>query len=311
MTPSHLPLLTLLFGAACATATPAGVAEPVPNAGEPRIECKIIDTSTPAKISVIEGDGVSVHTFLAPAVSSGTATHVIETADSLVIVDTQMLRAYAAEFRAYADGLGKPISHVFVSHGHPDHYFGLESFDDRPTYALPETAKQIRARGAFHLLNHQKNERECDAVTDRVRVPEHTAVVGELVVGGTTLILERVRKAEDNDQLVIRVPAAKTLILQDLMATDTHGFISAGFEEHWVEVLEAYGAAEAYEHVLAGHGAPTDRAGIATMIDYVERGAAIAESAESAEAFIEAMRVAFPDKQGMYLVELMGKLNFR
>ena len=109
---------------------------------------------------------------------------------------------------------------------------------------------------------------------------------------------------------MIRVPAAKTLILQDLMATDTHGFTLAGFEDEWVETLRGYAADEAYEHVLAGHGTPTDRAGITKMINYIERSVAIVAAAESGEAYVEAMRAAFPDKRGMYLVELMAKLTF-
>lgn len=269
-----------------------------------------IDTSAEATISVLDGDGVRVHSFVAPEVASGTATHVIETADALVVVDTHMLRHYAGQFRQYVDSLGKPISHVLVSHAHPDHYFGLESFEDLPTLALAATIEQIEKRGAFHLENHRVNLHECDAVTDRVRLPAQTIEPGELVVGGVTLVLEHVRRAEDNDQLVIRVPAAKVLILQDLMATDTHGFISAGFEEHWVALLEQYRSAEGYEHVLAGHGTPTGIAGITTMIDYVERSAAIVSEAKSRSQFRDAMTAAFPDRSGLYLVDLMAKLLF-
>lgn len=273
-------------------------------------ECRFVDTSTPATITTYEEGGVTVHTFRTPDVSAGSATHVIETRASLVVVDTQLLRDYAKSFRAYVDGLGKPIVAVHISHGHPDHFFGLEYFEDVPSYALADTHEHIQQRHEFHLRMHRETERECDAVTDRVRFPKQTLTPGTQTIDGVEFIFEEVTRAEDNTQLVIKIPAAKTLVLQDLMATDTHGFTAGGMVDSWLEVLTHYRGETAYTHVLSGHGAPVEMEGIDTMIEYLHGSKEIMANATDGEQFVAQMKARFPDKQGDYLLELMATLVF-
>ncbi len=303
-------LLLSCFIAACSPAAPAATASPAAAPDSPKQECRAIDTSTPPKITRFEAGGLTVHTFVAPAISASTATHIIESEEGLIVVDTQMLRDYARRFREYADGLGKPITHVIISHGHPDHYFGLEFFEDRPTYALPQTRKDMEQRHRFHLKIHRETEQECDAVTDRVRFVDHDLATGAQVLDGVSIEIDHQRSAEDDDQAVLLLPAAQTLILQDLMATDAHGFTSAGMIDGWIERLRVYAAKTEYTHVLAGHGSPTDLAGIGTMIDYLEQSQHILDTAQTSREFIEAMQSTFPDRPGTYIVELMAMMKF-
>ncbi len=300
-----LNLVVVLMVGCAATHRPE-----VPPRTQPGPACTTVDTSAPPTISSYTEGDVTFHTFLAPELSASTATHVIEGPDGLVVVDTQMFREYARQFRAYVDGLGKPVSHVIITHGHPDHYFGLEYFEDLPTYALPETRLDMTQRNKFHLRLHREVEGECDAVTDRVRFVEHDLATGEQVLGGVALVIENAKDAEDNDQVVIRIPTAKTLILQDLMATDAHGFTAAGMIDGWIDILQGYAAQPEYTHVLAGHGSPTDHAGITTMIGYLEESQRILDTAASDDKFIEAMRASFPERTGLYIVELMATIKY-
>ena len=202
------------------------------------------------------------------------------------------------------------MTHVIITHGHPDHYFGLEYFEDLKTYALPETQVDMKQRNKFHLRMHRETEQECDAVTDRVRFPANDLTIGEQVMAGLNVIVENPKNAEDNDQVVIRIPAAKTLIMQDLMATTSHGYTAAGMIDGWIEVLRGYESQSEYTHVLAGHGAPTDHAGITTMIAYLEESQRIFDTATTQEEFIDAMRTSFPERSGMYIVELMATMKY-
>ena len=313
---SRLPALAPLafvLASACATPSASGSASTQPEpetSASAAIECKPVDTQTPAEITSYEEGGIRIHSFVAPDSSSRTATHIVETETSLVLVDTQLLRDYAEQFRAYADGIGKPISHVIVSHGHPDHYFGLEYFEDRPSFALEATHEDIRQRQKFHLKSHREAEGECDAVTDRVRMPSEVLEPGEQEIGGVAFVFEQVRRAEDDDQLVVRVPAAKTLILQDLMATDAHAFTAAGMIDSWIETLSSYAGEGEYTHVLAGHGAPVGGEGLEDMIAYLERSKVILAEASDGEDFGARMTAEFPERPGLYLVHLMARIKF-
>lgn len=79
---------------------------------------------------------------------------------------------------------------------------------------------------------------------------------------------------------------------------------------NWIELLRGYERQREYTHVLAGHGSPTDHAGIATMIAYLDECQRILDRAKTGEEFAQAMRTAFPERQGMYIVDLMATVKY-
>src|SRR5271156_1651863 len=103
-------------------------------------------------IMVKRAGDVRIHTFVSAFTDDNiaNATHIIESKNRLVLVDGQFLAHYALEFRKYADDLaetsGKRIERLYLSHSHPDHWFGLgTAFSDSKIaiYALPETINFI------------------------------------------------------------------------------------------------------------------------------------------------------------------------
>src|SRR5205814_10503969 len=102
---------------------------------------------------------VRIHTFISSFADNNiaNATHIIESKSKLVLVDGQFLAPYARKFRYYADSLGKPIDRLYLSHRHPDHWFGLgTAFSDIPIYALPETISFVKEHGEDSLEDHRK-----------------------------------------------------------------------------------------------------------------------------------------------------------
>lgn len=289
--------------AACGGGTPAA-AHP-----EPASECRRVDTSVPLAVSSLRGDGVVVHTLTAPASSASVTSHVIETDGHVVVLDTQLFRDYARQLREFVDAIGKPIDRVVITHGHPDHYLGLEFFEDAPAWALHETRIDIRQRERFHIRMHRETERECDAVAARAIIPTHVLEEGEYLLDGVALNFTRVNDAEDNDQLVVHVPAAHALILQDLVANGCHAFTATGMIPHWIEVLRALqDRYPTVEHVLAGHGPPGGREVIPETIDYLQGAQRIHESELDPDAFRRAFLNGWPERRGEYIVDIMVRV---
>ena len=83
--------------------------------------------SEPIVMVAKQAGDVRIHTFVSSFAYNNiaNATHIIESRNRLVLVDGQFLAPYAQKFRSYADGLGKPIDRVYLSHRHPDHWFGV------------------------------------------------------------------------------------------------------------------------------------------------------------------------------------------
>ena len=283
-----LPLLAILSVVACGGVQPTHSGATV-EPGDP-------------EVFVIETANATIHTLVADADGFGTATHIIEGPTSLVIVDTHLLRRYALALRLYADELGKPIERVIVSHGHPDHYFGLEYFEDVPTYGTAASIRNMGRRHRAHLSGH--HERVGDAVADYVRMPENELAVEDVVIDGVRYELSELFNAEDSHQLVIRLPEEGVMIVQDLVFNGYHGFVGGRRFERWSTILDRLAEEPGYDHVLVGHGAPGDRSLMVQMAEYVREAEAIYAASSSGEEFVEAMMARWPERSGRFVLEV-------
>src|ERR1035441_2654996 len=122
---------------------------------------------------------VRIHTFVSSFAygNIANATHIIETKNQLVLVDGQFLVPYARAFRDYADSLGKPIERLYLSHRHPDHWFGLgTAFADIAIYAFPEIIDFVKEHGEDSRKDHL--QKLGNLAPDKIVVPQNVASPG-------------------------------------------------------------------------------------------------------------------------------------
>ncbi len=252
---------------------------------------------------------VRIHTLVSRADRVGTATHVFEGPTGVVVLDTHLLRRDAQALRAYVDAIGKPVERVIISHGHPDHYFGLEYFDDLPTYALAESIAHMRRRWRGHRSGHVA--RIGDEITDFARFPEHEQMPGRETLAGIEFDFESVSNAEDVTQLVVRLPVHDVLAVQDLSTQGYHPFVGTLRLRAWRGVLsrlieETRASEDAY--VLVGHGPP----GTAALLEGTRAYLPVAEEVIAAEPatqaeFVDTMKARFPDLEGDLVLPISAR----
>src|SRR4029077_767963 len=72
-----------------------------------------------------------------------------------VIYDGQLHLPYAEEVASYIKTIGKPVDRFILSHGHSDHWSGLQVLTERfpaaQVYAIAGVAELIRLRGSKTL----------------------------------------------------------------------------------------------------------------------------------------------------------------
>jgi glyoxylase-like metal-dependent hydrolase (beta-lactamase superfamily II)/sugar phosphate isomerase/epimerase len=224
----------------------------------------------PIKILVKHQGDVRIHTFISAYTDDNiaNATHIIESKNVLVVIDGQFLNTYAKKFRAYTDSLNKPIKRVYVSHRHPDHWFGLtEGFEDiqEHIYALAETKGFIETDGEISRKDHEeKLGDECPA---KVTAPKHVVEPGEEIVDGVRYIFDRVTETEIDFLLTIKLPDLGVYIVQDLIYSGTHLYLTKQMP-HWIKILQDMLLSD-YELFLPGHGIPADKKEVAANIEYL------------------------------------------
>jgi len=266
----------------------------------------------PAPIIIIakQAGDVRIHTFISAFTGDNiaNATHIIESKNALVLVDGQFLVPYAQQFRAYADGLGKPIERLYLSHRHPDHWFGLgAAFSDAAIYALPETKNFVRDHGEDSRKDHLA--KMGSLAPDTIVVPQNLARPGVETIDGVKYVFNRVTDTEIDFLLTIRLPELGAYITQDLIYSGTHLYLTTEME-HWISLL-AEMLQSNYELFLPGHGLPADKNEVARNIEYLSAAQQAIASGLTNEAFKDYMLKRYPERKcpgifDIYLPRLFG-----
>jgi glyoxylase-like metal-dependent hydrolase (beta-lactamase superfamily II) len=252
--------------------------------------------SDPIKIIAKQAAGVRIHTFLSSFADDNiaNATHIIESKDALVLVDGQFLVPYAKQFRDYADSLGKPIERLYLSHRHPDHWFGLgTAFGDVAIYALAETISFIEEHGEDSRKDHLA--KLGDLAPDRIVVPQNVARPGEETIDGVKYIFERVTDTEIDFLLTVRLPDLKVYFTQDLIYSGTHLYLTKQME-HWIQVLGQMLLSD-YDLFMPGHGVPADKNEVAKNIEYLSAAKQAFGNGLPKDAFKEFLLQRYPERK--------------
>ncbi|WP_209438810.1 hypothetical protein [Streptomyces durhamensis] len=255
-----------------------------------------------------EGD-VRIHTFVSSFAYNNiaNATHIVETRNQLVLVDGQFLVPYARAFRDYADSLGKPIERLYLSHRHPDHWFGLgAAFSDIAIHALPETMSFIQEHGEASRSDHWKLG---DLVPDQIVVPKQAVGPGTETIDGVRYIFDRVTETEIDFHLTIRLPDLGVYFTQDLIYSGTHLYLTDHMD-HWIRVLQGMLLSD-YDLFMPGHGLPADKNEVARNIEYLSAARQAIGNGLAGDAFKGFMLQRYPERKcpgifDIYMPRLFG-----
>ncbi|WP_336512278.1 quinoprotein relay system zinc metallohydrolase 2 [Paracoccus shandongensis] len=141
--------------------------------------------------------------------------------DSIAVIDAGASRAQGqalfAAIRAVSD---KPISHLVLTHMHPDHAFGAEVFREAGAAVIghEKLADALQARGPAYLDNLTRLYGPGPMIGTRVALPD-VAVADRLEIdlGGRVLTLTATGPAHSDNDLTVRDSATGTLFAGDLV----------------------------------------------------------------------------------------------
>ncbi|MEM7134211.1 MAG: MBL fold metallo-hydrolase [Chloroflexota bacterium] len=299
----HLAILMMfiLLLAACVPVAPMPATESGSADDGTMAPAESMTRETGATVTVQDLGDIVIHSYLAPEQIFANNTHIIETANSLVLIDTQFLLPMALDFRTYADSLGKPIERLVITHEHPDHFLGSEVFADVDIYALAEVAAKIEEIGQAEV--DEKQAQFGDAIASSYVVPA-TLEAGTSEIDGVTFEFEVVMNAEAEIQVVTKLPAYGVVAVGDIVYSGLH-LILAGNPPTWIEALENLKAESGdYPVVLPGHGASTDPSVYDANIAWLMKASELMGTATSGEEFKAGLVEAFPE------LGLQGAIDF-
>jgi len=286
-------LSVALVVAACSSSDDDADADSMDGENNPDVILPVVTTrASGMTLTTQDANGITVHTLTAPEAVFANSTHLIETENSLVAIDTQFLLPNAQDMRAYAAELGKPIDRVFITHEHPDHFLGSEAFNDVPVFALQSVSDLIMQNGQSEV-DEKQGDFGVESIASTFVVPD-VVEPSTVNIDGVSFILERVLDAEAATQLVVKLPDHGVIVTGDIVYSGVH-LIMAGQPAPWTTALEALAVtSEQYPMVLAGHGIPAAPVVYDTNISWLARAAELIASVDNAADFKQGLIDAFP-----------------
>jgi glyoxylase-like metal-dependent hydrolase (beta-lactamase superfamily II) len=233
-----------------------------------------------------------------------------------LLIDAQFTLPDAARVVAAVNASGKTLTTVYVTHSHPDHYFGFvaikEKFPKARLVALPQTVAMIEK--TWQAKVKQWAPLYQNAITSNPVVPQALAS-NTLEVDGIKLELVGGRQGDSADNSYVWIPSLRAVVAGDIVYDGVFPWTAETTPQErkaWSATLDEL-AARNPELVIAGHQKP-DRAQKPSSIEFTkgylaayDEALAAAKSAADLEARIKAR---YPDTALDAIVRIAAEAAF-
>ena len=219
-----------------------------------------------------------------------------------VLIDAQWTLSNAHRVIAEITETGKHLETIFVTHAHPDHYFGLgviaEAFPSARVTALASVARIIN-RQFFGKLDHWEK------VIGPTNVCRKTVDIESLNQNCIKLEGQRIEIIPEvlgdmKYNSVVWIPSIKTLYGSDVLFNQAHPFtceVTAEERRQWIRDIERLEKMDA-ELIIPGHqkpGMPFDSSSCTFTKDYLMATEEELAKTKDEGCFYYAMVQHFPD----------------
>lgn len=231
-----------------------------------------------------------------------------------ILVDAQFSAADARKLVEQVKASGKKLSTIYISHGDPDYYFGLETlqqaFPEARILATPQTIAHIQAT----------KEEKLKVWGPQLADNAPKAIVVPQPLQGDSLNLEGQElkivglDGPTPDRTVVWIPAIETVLGGIPVLAGEHVWMAdtqtAQSHADWLRTLDAIQALKP-KVVVPGHFAPGSRLDVSAVeftADYIRTFIAETAKAGHSEELIAAMKKHYPGLGGESGLELSAKV---
>ncbi|MCF8714494.1 MBL fold metallo-hydrolase [Joostella atrarenae] len=263
----------------------------------------------------IQNTNLDVDIYYATENSFGVASVIVSGEKEAVLIDTQFTLADAETVAQKIKASGKTLKTIYVSHGDPDFYFGLEVFKkyfpEVTAYAAPETVEHIKATAQKKL--EVWGERLGKNITSNVVLPQ--------VLKGNSIEIEgkklEIIGLEDSpSRTFVWIPSIKAAIGGiNVFGTSFNVWMADAqtpeARNQWLSVLDKIEALQP-DIVIPAHGnteSALDASAIAHTKSYIKFYEEALKANKTSEELIKAIKAKYPTLTFDTALQIGAKVN--
>lgn len=248
--------------------------------------------------SVAAQSGLKLEVYTSGAEGFSVNSTLVYGEKDAILIDPQFLLSEAHRVAAIILESGRELKAVYVTHPHPDHYFGIaviqQAFPDARFVALPEVVTGVKD-GWMARYNFWKNNYGHNLPATGPILPEPLDGT-TLTLEGEVLEISGVVQGDGPNNSYVWIPSLKAVIGGDILFSGSH-FIVPGDHAGWDRTIEQIIALKP-EIVVPGHqvkGAANDFSVLEFMQSYMHDFDTAVASSKTAEEVQAKIRNRYPD----------------
>ncbi|HEX2852859.1 MAG TPA: MBL fold metallo-hydrolase [Opitutaceae bacterium] len=226
-------------------------------------------------------------------IGNGGNVAVLVTDEGVVLVDDKFEQDYDAIIASVKTVTDQPVKYVFNTHHHSDHSGGNTHF-----ITVAEIISHKNAR--VNIVENKQGNAAPNMKPARIVFTDETSVF----LGGKEVRARYFGRGHTNGDIFIYFPAQRVIHTGDVMAGNTPliDYSGGGSVVEWTKTVDAAMAGLDFDKVIPGHGAVTNRAGLQTYRDNVEKMrtqiAALIREGKTKEEVRTALAALYPGAYG-------------
>jgi glyoxylase-like metal-dependent hydrolase (beta-lactamase superfamily II) len=268
--------------------------------------------------SVGSQQGVSIKVFTSRDDQFWTNSVMIEGAHEVMLVDAQLTRTNAERVLQEIKETHKPLSLIYITHEHADHFLGLEVFKD--AYPSVRIIAGSAVLGRINKVYQEKIDKwkqllPSDAATHVVPIDPFDG--STITFDGSRIEVLKHIRGDTDENTMLWIPGQRILVGGDVVFNDMHVYTAetdSQARKKWLSSLKTLRALQP-SVVVPGHSKPGAPLDASTAVAFTETYLVAFEEelakAKDPVGLVEAMKKRFPSADLLLSIERGAAANVK